>query len=85
MAAHIVNVKLDPIQVDLHVHVTGDGTEAVKAFLAGLERWIADNPGMLAKITAHPSQERGTIHTTVDGLKMRQGVPSRDTKGTDNG
>ena len=46
----IVGVELAPIQVDLTVNVTGDGTQAVDEFVTGLERWIQTNPGKLASV-----------------------------------
>lgn len=46
----IVGVELAPIQVDLTVNVTGDGTQAVEEFVTGLERWIQANPGKLTSV-----------------------------------
>jgi len=46
----IISVELAPIQVDLTVNVTGDGTAAVDEFVTGLERWIQANPGKLTSV-----------------------------------
>ena len=54
----VIGATLAPIRVDLHVHVTGDGIEAVNEFLTGVERWVSDNPGKLTRVRVPPSPAR---------------------------